>query len=550
MTSFDPRGAEQRQIIESDVPILVVLGGAGTGKTVSALAAARTHLLRPETPTSDRALFLSFSRAAVARIEERARGVLGKERERVEISTFHALAFSIVRRFGSVVGQSDPVLVSPARQRLGSTVGSIGYDDLLPLALEIIQASPAVRKHVRTRWGLVVVDEYQDCGDRQQDLIEELAHGGRRVLLGDPDQCIYTFLRSSGVRYRRILDASDAAGSAGTIVLPDVSHRDPTQVIPAVARAIQRREFGATVLREAINSGRLVVHAAVPLEDEVATVGRVVRELIDESMDVAVFTHHNDMLAVLSDGLEGAGIEHEIAGLSDALACALDVQSGMLRFATGTADWPVVLDALAVFIASAQRGRAMPALAHDVLRGTGSAALQSRLLDLALSLEGVPVATALSLITSAHTSIGLPDKSAAWRDASTLMATMYARAVQRFGPGARQLDLSEAIAGEAREATYAALTESLVRPRPVQLMNLYQTKGREADATVVVLREGDYLGDGGEPWAEASRLLYVVFSRARKRIIIVPVGESLHPAVSPLSRLTNTGVSQVHVAPV
>lgn len=537
MSAFRPRGEQQHAVVESVVPTLVVLGGAGTGKTITALAAARAHLLRPDTPPSDRVLFLSFSRAAVARIVERARGVLGPEGERVDISTFHALAFSIVRRFGSVVGHPSPVLVTPARQRLGSTPGSLGYDDLIPLALQVMEAAPAVRQHLRSRWGLVVIDEFQDTGDRQQELIDELAHGGRRILLGDPDQCIYTFLRGSGVRFRRIIEASEQAGLTGTVVLPEVSHRDPTQVIPAVARAIQRRDFGSTVLTEAMASGRLVVHPPVALSDEVAIVGQLVRELRDELMEVAVFTHHNDMLAALSDGLEADGIEHEIAGLSDALACALDAQSEMLRFAAGRVEWAGVLDALAVFVTSAQRGQAVPPLAYNILRGTGPATLQARLLDLRMALQGVEVREALSLTESAHTFIGLPSKSAAWNDAASLMRTMAARAGRRLGPGADAMDLADAIAGEAREVTYTTLTESAVRARPVQLMNLYQTKGREADATVVVLRQGDYFGEGSEPWAETSRLLYVVFSRARQRIVIVPVGDLLHPAVAPLGRL-------------
>lgn len=540
MTTFEPRGDEQRQVVESDAPLLVVLGGAGTGKTVSALAAARTHLARPGAPTSDRVLFLSFSRAAVARIGERARGVLDTERERVDIFTFHSLAFSIVRRFGSVIGQPDPVLVSPARKLVGSIPGSVGYDDLLPMALRIIRASPAVQEHLRTRWGLVIVDEFQDTGDRHEELLDELAFSGRRMLLGDPDQCIYTFLAASGVRYQRIIDASAAAGPANTVTLPDVSHRDPTQVIPAVARAIQRREFSSPILSDAIRTGRLVVQAPVPLDREVSTVGGLVREIRAEGKDVAVFTHHNDMLAALSDGLERDGIEHELAGLTDALAGALDAQSAMLQFAAGVVDWPVVLDALAVFITSAQRKQEVPPLALNVLHGTGPAALQARLLDARLALEGASVADAVPIIAEAHRSIGLPSKSAAWLDSSALLATMAARALRRYGPGSSDETLAPAIAAVAREATYSTLTDSVVRPRPVQLMNLYQTKGREADATVIVLREGDWLGREGEPWTVASRLLYVVFSRARERIVIVHVGAALHPAVSPLGHLSGT----------
>jgi DNA helicase-2/ATP-dependent DNA helicase PcrA len=49
----------------------------------------------------------------------------------------------------------------------------------------------------------------------------------------------------------------------------------------------------------------------------------------------------------------------------------------------------------------------------------------------------------------------------------------------------------------------------------VQLMDLYQLKGRrEADATIVVLRGNDYFGKEGEPVPVGSKLLYVVLTRA------------------------------------
>lgn len=536
MSTFEPRGPEQQYVIDATAPSLVVLGGAGTGKTVCALAAARAHLLRTTTTAHDRALFLSFSRAAVAHIDERAQGILGLERSRIDTSTFHALAYSIVRRFGALIGRPDPVLVSPARQRIRKVPGSVGYDDLIPMALEILRASPAVATHLQGRWGLVIVDEFQDTGDEHQRLVDALALG-RRILLGDPDQCIYTFLADKGVRLQRVLDASATAGAENTVTLPEHSHRDPSQMIPAVARAIQRRDFTATVLRDAMDAGRLVVHDPVALDDEVAAIAAVVRDVRDEQMDVAVFTHHNDMLARLSDGLEGLGVEHEIAGLSDALAAALDAQSTMLRFASGGAAWAEVLECLAVFVTSAQRGRSVPQLALNILRGDGPSTLQAKLVDLSLELDNAAIDAALPSIANAHRTLELGSKSAAWDDAFVLVSTMHARAIRRLGPSATPQSLAHAIAAESQEAAYLTLTESVVRPRPVQLMNLYQTKGREADVTVVVLRDGDWFGDEGEPWPSTSRLLYVVFSRARTRIIVLPVGDDLHAAVRQLGAL-------------
>jgi DNA helicase-2/ATP-dependent DNA helicase PcrA len=538
--TFEPRGPEQHKIISAEAELTVVLGGAGTGKAACALAAASAHLERTRTPPTQRVLFLSFSRASVSRIADHSQGALGHYAPYVEISTFHALAYSVVRRFGSLVGRPNVTLVSPPRERLDSNPESIGYRHLIPLALKIIQSSPAVSDHLGSRWGLIIVDEFQDTGDSQQALLNEIARDSRVILLGDPNQCIYTFLAADGVRLERIVEACDTAGPENTINLPEVSHRDPTGVIPSVARAVLHRDFTSPSLTTAIQDGRLQVRSEISLEDEVAVVAEHVRELQDEGLGVAVFTHHNDMLAALSDGLEADGIDHEIAGLSDALACALDAQVAMLRFATDDITWEDVLLAIAVFVTSAQRGSQVPPLARNIIDATGSSALQARLTDLRTRLASQQEATVeddLEVAAEAHQMIGLTSKSSAWSQAASLLRTMRARASRQTGrTGSKQL-VAAKIASMAKEAASSVLTDVAVDPREVQLMNLYQTKGREADATIVVLREGDFMGTEGEPFPTTSRLLYVVFSRARQRIIVLLIGDYLHPAVEPLAQL-------------
>ncbi|MFJ6148932.1 hypothetical protein ACIQH7_35685 [Streptomyces anulatus] len=43
-------------------------------------------------------------------------------------------------------------------------------------------------------------------------------------------------------------------------------------------------------------------------------------------------------------------------------------------------------------------------------------------------------------------------------------------------------------------------------------MNLHQTKGREADTTILLLADDEYYGPEGEPFSSGSRLLYVVMT--------------------------------------
>lgn len=534
---FEPSGDEQRRIVDTDAPLTVVLGGAGTGKTTCASAAARRYLEHCARTDADRVLFLSFSRTSVSRIADRARDILGPYRPRVEITTFHALAWSIVARFGSIIGHPDPSLASPAYHRLNPSAGALAYDDLIPKALQILRDSKAVRRHIRSRWGLVIADEYQDTDDLQAELLDEVSTRSRVILLGDTNQCIYTFRRADGVRVGRLSDACGEAGPDHTISLPDQSYRDPSGLIPAVATAIMRREFDSPALARAVDEGRLRILTNIATHDEVTTVASIIQDLRDQGLGVAVFSHHNDMLAALSDGLREHEITHEIAGLEDAASAALAAQVEMLTYAAEDNIWSDVLRALAVFAASAVRGKSVPPLASNLLDGSGPEGLQRALDVLRRKLDEDDAAAALETIAAAHDDLGLPNKRSAWEQGSALLRPMWARAAREVGKYASASSIAAQVRREAQDAVHDLLTGVLDDPSEVQLMNLYQTKGREADATVVVLRRDDFFGREIEPFPDTSRLLYVVFSRARHRIIVVLVGASLPPAVAPLARL-------------
>ena len=57
--------------------------------------------------------------------------------------------------------------------------------------------------------------------------------------------------------------------------------------------------------------------------------------------------------------------------------------------------------------------------------------------------------------------------------------------------------------------------------KPVQVINLHHTNGREADATVLMLQPDEFHGHEAEPYPTGSRLLYVCLTRARERAHIV-----------------------------
>lgn len=102
----------------------MVLGGAGTGKTTVAAAAVRKILDHAWASGANprRGLFLSFSRAAVGQIIGRTSATLGPQADFVEITTFHAFAWHLIRRWGGAIGLSTPKLISPHQMHLGVPV--------------------------------------------------------------------------------------------------------------------------------------------------------------------------------------------------------------------------------------------------------------------------------------------------------------------------------------------------------------------------------------------------------------------------------------------
>jgi DNA helicase-2/ATP-dependent DNA helicase PcrA len=81
-----------------------------------------------------------------------------------------------------------------------------------------------------------------------------------------------------------------------------------------------------------------------------------------------------------------------------------------------------------------------------------------------------------------HTTLGLPRGENHWRNAAQLLQPLVARFLRRQADPADSLDHLAAAIVEPRAGL---LTYAIGEPAaPVQLMGLYQTKGRETDGTV------------------------------------------------------------------
>jgi DNA helicase-2/ATP-dependent DNA helicase PcrA len=525
----------QREAVEASDPLVLVRGEAGTGKTTVALWAAREHLTRAEAQPTERTLFVTFSRTAVGQIAQRSGPALTEMREKVEIHTFHSLAFRIIKAFGRYggFGAELPKIESMARARLlGHERGRLSYDDLIPGALKMLE-SPTLLELATARWTLTICDEFQDATDDQWKLLQLLSSRGRLLLLGDSNQMIYGFVK--GVNPQRLNAAATQADKV--IDLEDASKRDPSNVIPAMAAAVRKRRFDDPAIKHAISAGRLEIRRCTgdQTPDEVA--GEIARRRANQCGSIGVFETTNVAVAQLGAELTDRGVDCTLIGLPEAHGEAVIAMAMLVAFGLGAAEWTEVELQLGIFLTAASRTNEAPIVARQLAGAPGLNPVVRRGTDDVRESIGL-AASADELIEAAigaWPGMRITSGISAWSQAAVSFGAIARRALGGNASATEQADRLLSACEEVR--IESALTKDVPSFSSVQLMNFHQTKGREADAVVLVYREGGWVTKSrAEPFSSDSKVLYVALTRARKRVVML-LPPRPHPFVAPLAAL-------------
>jgi DNA helicase-2/ATP-dependent DNA helicase PcrA len=336
MTDYLTRlNAEQREAVETVDGPLLVLAGAGTGKT-RVLTTRFAHILLTGLAYPSQVLAVTFTNKAAREMRERVSAILGRPVEGLWLGTFHALCARMLRRHADQVGLTSsftildaddqlrllkqvmeaerldtkrwvpqalmaviqrwkdrgltPARITPqddtdfaagraralyaAYQARLRSLNAADFGDLLLHMTELLRDQPDILAQYHRLFRYILVDEYQDTNLVQYLWLRLLAQGHKNICcVGDDDQSIYSW---RGAEVENILRFEhDFPGAR--IVRLEANYRSTAPILAAAAALIQHNEgrLGKTLRpgREDAGGERVTVVGLWDSDEEARMVG-------------------------------------------------------------------------------------------------------------------------------------------------------------------------------------------------------------------------------------------------------------------------------------
>ena len=301
MSIYDTLNAEQKEAVLHTEGPLLILAGAGSGKT-RVLTHRIAYLIEEKGVNPWNILAITFTNKAAGEMRERVDKIVGFGSESIWVSTFHSMCVRILRRyidrlgydtnftiydtddqktlmkdvckmlqidtkvykermFLSEISSAKDELVTPEEYELnavGDYVKSkiaqvykeyekqlrannaLDFDDLLLKTVQLFQTQADVLEHYQERFRYIMVDEYQDTNTVQFQLIRILAEKYKNLcVVGDDDQSIYKF---RGANIHNILNFERVFDDSKVIKL-EQNYRSTSNILNA-ANAVIRHNTG------------------------------------------------------------------------------------------------------------------------------------------------------------------------------------------------------------------------------------------------------------------------------------------------------------------
>ena len=368
---------EQQQAVQHTEGPLLILAGAGSGKT-KVLTVRIAHLLAQGVNPYE-ILAITFTNKAAKEMKSRVEGLVGDVANRIWLSTFHSfcakfLRFEIDSFLGynsnfTIYDTSDSQAVIKAALKalnlddkyypVGAMIAAISdaknkllfasdfrkqardfyqqkvadvyeyyerelrknnaldFDDLLLVAVKLLQSNATVLDKYSYRFRYVMIDEYQDTNHAQYLLAKLLAsHWKNIAVVGDADQSIYAW---RGADIQNILDFEKDYPNCTSIKL-EQNYRSTKIILDAANAVIDNNEGRPekNLWTDKIEGAKIQHFTAQSEHEEAAFIGDTIAKKHDihdvPYGDMAILYRTNAQSRVLEEALIKRALPYTMVG--------------------------------------------------------------------------------------------------------------------------------------------------------------------------------------------------------------------------------------------
>lgn len=377
MTNLDSLNPVQRQaVLNTDGPVMI-LAGAGSGKTKT-LVTRITYLLEDKNVSPHQLLALTFSNKAAREMRERIAHQITIDVGALQITTFHAFCAKLLRSEANYLGlsrnftiydegESKAIAKSLLERRGISTkeinpyeilsyidglknngyypgrimpnadgadptdqffgyfeeyeselhrANALDFGGLITAVIHLFEKYPEVLERYQNRYVYVLVDEYQDTNRAQFDLITMLCGKRRNIcVVGDEDQSIYSW---RGADIRNILDFEKVFPDVNILKL-EQNYRSSKTIIEAASCVIEKNTMrkGKQMWTENPEGDAIEIIECFNDKDEAEFVAQESAKLYKSGVpykEMAVFYRSNAQARQIEDALRKSKIQYRVIG--------------------------------------------------------------------------------------------------------------------------------------------------------------------------------------------------------------------------------------------
>ncbi len=366
---FENLNEDQRRAVECIDGPLLILAGAGSGKTttiVSRLAYLIDHVGIPAVNT----LTLTFTNKAAKEMRERALRLISSDTYPPLLCTFHKfgllfLKFNIhllgrennfvvidtddkkkilkkinselpLQLLASEISRYKNSLITPDEayrqaeffnyQQIAKVYEEyetylkennlVDFDDLLALTYDILDKNPELASAMSQKYQYIMVDEYQDTNELQLMLLKKLCSEHKNLcVVGDDDQSIYGW---RGAHIRNIIEFDQDFENAEVIKLQK-NYRSTNQILKVANTLINhnRGRLGKELESTRGDGEEIMVLNSGDENEEARKIAKNIQKLVDSGVkhsDIAILYRVNVLSRSLEEGLNRAGINYKLVG--------------------------------------------------------------------------------------------------------------------------------------------------------------------------------------------------------------------------------------------